>query len=53
MFELPLFPSYIFDRWYMDTRSLSLINRIGAFFVVREKHTMVYEVVEDKNYNNP
>ena len=44
---------YIFDRGYMDTRGLSLINRIGAFFVVREKHAMVYEVVEDKNYNNP
>lgn len=44
---------YIFDRGYMDTSRLSLINKIGAFFVVREKHSMVYEVVDDKNYNNP
>ena len=43
---------YIFDRAYMNTEKLNLINQIGAFFVVREKHKMIYKVVEDKNYNN-
>lgn len=44
---------YIFDRAYMDTDQLSIINTIKAFFVVREKRRMVYEVVKDKQYNNP
>lgn len=44
---------YIFDRAYMDTEQLSLINTIKAFFVVREKRKMLHEVVEDKQYNNP
>lgn len=44
---------YIFDRAYMATDKLSVINEIGAFFVVREKHKMKYDVVEDKGYNNP
>ena len=29
------------------------LTKVGAFFVVREKQRMVYEVVEDKRYNNP
>ncbi len=44
---------YIFDRAYMDTAQLNLINIIKAFFVVREKRKMVYDIVEDKLYNNP
>ena len=44
---------YIFDRAYMDTRQLSVINTIKAFFVVREKRRMVYKVIVDKRYINP
>ena len=44
---------YIFDRAYMATKKLFLIEEAGAYFVVREKHKMSYEVVEDKGYNNP
>lgn len=44
---------YVFDRAYMDTTQLNLINDINAFFIVREKRRMAYEVVEDKKYNNP
>lgn len=44
---------YIFDRAYMATKKLFLIENAGAYFVVREKHKMSYEVVEDKGYNNP
>lgn len=44
---------YIFDRGYMNTAQLCLIKRIGAFFVVREKRCMTFEVIEDKHHNNP
>ena len=44
---------YIFDRAYMATQHLFGIEMASAYFVVREKHKMVYEVVEDKDYNNP
>lgn len=44
---------YIFDRAYMATKKLYIIEGSGAYFVVREKHKMSYEVVEDKGYNNP
>ena len=44
---------YIFDRAYMATKKLYAIEEAKAFFVVREKHRMSYEVVEDKGYNNP
>lgn len=44
---------YIFDRAYMATNHLFSIEKAHAYFVVREKHKMVYEVVEDRNYNNP
>ena len=44
---------YVFDRAYMDTKMLYLIHKREAFFVVREKHKMVFDVVEDKGYNNP
>lgn len=44
---------YVFDRAYMDTKQLYIIELAKAYFVVREKRRMVYETVEDKNYNNP
>ena len=44
---------YIFDRAYMATKKLYIIEGAEAYFVVREKHKMSYEVVEDKGYNNP
>lgn len=44
---------YIFDRAYMVTKMLFLIETEKAFFVVREKHKMVYDVVHDKSYDNP
>ena len=44
---------YIFDRAYMVTKMLFLIETKEAYFVVREKNKMVFEVVRDKNYNNP
>lgn len=37
----------------MDTKQLYTIELAKAYFVVREKRRMVYETVEDKNYNNP
>lgn len=43
---------YILDRGYMDTEQLNVLNKTGAFFVVREKRRMAYEVVLDKEYNN-
>ena len=44
---------YIFDRAYMVTKMLYLVEAKDAFCVVREKHKMLFEVVLDKNYNNP
>ena len=44
---------YIFDRAYMDTAQLYAIALLKAFFVVREKHRMKFEITEDKQYNNP
>ena len=44
---------YIFDRAHMVTEMLYHIHKTEAFFVVREKHKMVFKVVEDKSYNNP
>ena len=43
---------YIFDRGYMDTEQLFFIHKAKAFFVVREKSNMRYEIVEDLNYSN-
>lgn len=39
---------YVFDRAYMATEYLWLIELAKAFFVVREKRKMKYEVVESK-----
>ena len=44
---------YIFDRAYMDTGQLYAIALLKAFFVVREKHKMKFDIIEDKHYNNP
>lgn len=44
---------YIFDRAYMATKKLYIIEGAEAYFVVREKHKMSFEVIEDKEYNNP
>jgi hypothetical protein len=44
---------YIFDRAYMDIQAFYVIEQIRAYFVVREKRAMKYEVVRDRNYNNP
>lgn len=44
---------YVFDRAYMATKQLFAIAEVKAFFVVREKHRMVYEVTDDREYNNP
>ena len=44
---------YIFDRAYMDTAQLYAIALLKAFFVVREKHKMKFDIIEDKHYNNP
>ena len=44
---------YIFDRAYMDTAQLYAIALLMAFFVVREKHKMKFDIIEDKHYNNP
>jgi hypothetical protein len=54
---MPLIPYgsvsyYIFDRACMDSKNLSLINKIGAYFVVREKTAMHYKVKKDQNYCN-
>ena len=44
---------YVFDRAYMATEKLFVIENAKAYFVVREKHKMSYKVVKDKGYNNP
>ena len=37
----------------MYKRQLFAIHQVGAYFVVREKRNMRFNVVEDKYYNNP
>ena len=37
---------YIFDKAYMKTAGLNVINRCGAFFIVRRKKNVLYEEVE-------
>ena len=44
---------YVFDRAYMALFNLFAIHQVGAYFVVREKRNMRFNVVEDKYYNNP
>lgn len=44
---------YIFDRAYMATAQLFRIETAKAYFVVREKHKMAYEIIADRKYDNP
>ena len=44
---------YIFDRAYIATEKLYIIEEAEAYFVVREKHKMLFEVIENKEYNSP
>ena len=37
----------------MDTGQLYAIALLKAFFVVREKHKMKFDIIEEKYYNNP
>ena len=39
---------YIFDRAYMATKQLFLIEKSEAYFVVREKSKLLYRVLEDR-----
>ena len=39
---------YIFDKAYVKTQSLHRINMLGAWFIVRIKENMKYEVTEEK-----
>ncbi len=36
----------------MATKKLYIIEGAKAYFVVREKHKMSFELIEDKEYNN-
>lgn len=38
---------YIFDKAYVKLRSLSEIDRIGGYFVIRRKKKMNYEILEE------
>lgn len=40
---------YIFDRGYFDLKRLYHIDQINAYFVMREKSRLNYEVVRDIN----
>lgn len=44
---------YVFDKAYVSTPHLYAIHLKDSFFVVRKKANMQYEVIEDRNYNNP
>lgn len=39
---------YVFDKAYVKTQSLQRINKLGAWFVVRIKDNMKYEVLQEK-----
>ena len=42
---------YIFDKAYVKLFSLSEIDRIGAYFIVRRKKRMNYQIIEEFNCN--
>ena len=44
---------YIFDRAYMATKQLFLIENSEAYFVVREKSRVLYRVLEERNCCDP
>ena len=39
---------YVFDKAYVKTQSLNRIEKLGAWFIVRIKDNMKYEVLEEK-----
>ena len=43
---------YIFDRGYFDLKRLYHIDQINAYFVIREKSRLNYEVVKDIDTNH-
>jgi hypothetical protein len=43
---------YIFDRGYYDLKRLYPINQIDAYFVIREKSRLNYEVIKDNDTNH-
>jgi transposase len=43
---------YVFDKAYVSTPQLYTIHTLRAFFVVRKKRNMVYQIVKDMHYNN-
>jgi hypothetical protein len=43
---------YIFDRGYYDLKRLYHINKIDAYFVIREKSRLNYEVIKDNDTNH-
>ena len=43
---------YIFDRGYYDLKRLYHINQIDAYFVIREKSRLNYEVIKDNDTNH-
>ena len=47
---------YLFDKAYVKTASLYLINRINAFFIVRKKENMRIDTIKsdiEANHKNP
>ena len=43
---------YIFDRGYYDLKRLYHINKISAYFVIREKSGLNYKVIKDNDTNH-
>jgi hypothetical protein len=43
---------YVFDKAYVKLRSLSGIDHSGAYFIVRRKKKMNFEVLKEHNHSN-
>lgn len=43
---------YVFDRGYFDLKRLYNINEISAYFVIRQRGNLQYEVINDKETNH-
>lgn len=43
---------YVFDRRYFDLKRLYNINEISAYFVIRQRGNLQYEVINDKETNH-
>lgn len=43
---------YVFDRGYFDLKRLYNINEISAYFVIRQRGNLQYEVIKDKETNH-